>query len=148
MLEPDTLAYYLVLFGTIALLPLLILAAGLLMGKALNQSSRKHWILSSLPLLGILLAVLANPGFNSLLFVPGSNGRVAAMYEETTSEGFVGKTFTEFTQRYGPPDRMLQVGGDERNSFVYTCRPWFAYGWDELVVRTEKDVVVGIFIDD
>tara|TARA_R110002096_G_scaffold189193_4_gene369565 strand:- start:3246 stop:3692 length:447 start_codon:yes stop_codon:yes gene_type:complete len=148
MFEPASLPYYIALFGTPILSTVLMGTLGLFIGLIYRKGSRKHLAISAALAFGLFAAIFANPIVSLILFVPGSNARVAEMYEAANKENFSGSQVDEFTQRFGKPDEVRQGAGLEGDLLVYTCRPWFAYGWDELAVYTENNHITGILIDD
>jgi len=148
MPAPDTPAYYVVMFGTAVLIPILLAALGYLTYRAIRSRSWASIAFASVSALALFATIIVNPLSNCILFVPGSNARVEAMHETANSEGFVGKTLTEFAKRFGQPDYERAVKNSDYDLFVYTGRPWYQYGWDELVVFTRDDVILEIYIDD
>ncbi|MEM7698091.1 MAG: hypothetical protein AAF236_06775 [Verrucomicrobiota bacterium] len=148
MPQPDTATFYACLFGTTVLIPILLVFALFSALRLVGRRSIASFLLLSFSSILLIAAVLINPVSNCLLFVSSSNARVAEMHEKATREGFVGKSLQEFASRFGQPNYRHGPRSGDYNLSVYTCRPWFAYGWDELVVHTRDDLIVGIFIDD
>ena len=148
MPSPDTLFYYTVMIGTSVAIPILLFFLVSASVQTFRQRTARHYVFLALSGFLFLAALIANPICNCLLFVPTSNARVAALHETANREGYVGRTLTEFATRFGEPDHQRELETEDYDLFVYTCRPWFAYGWDELVVSSRDNVVLGIHIDD
>lgn len=89
-----------------------------------------------------ILAVLANPLLNSLVFLPLCGGGVGKMLNALRQEAFVGKSRQELVSRFGRPDKVTPgIGYDEE--LYFDCRPWFYVSYpDAVVVRITQGKVV------
>jgi len=107
-----------------------------------RRLGRRRWPLFA-SLFGVLsiVAVLANPFLNYIIFQPFFGGGVHKMLADLKKESFVGKTRAELIERFGKPDRITPGVNSDQELF-FDCHPWFAYSYPEaVVVRVTEDKV-------
>lgn len=89
-----------------------------------------------------VLACLANPLLNYLIFFPLYGGGVSKMLRGLRQEEFVGKSKAELVSRFGRPDKVTPGNGYDEELY-FDCRPWFYVSYpDAVVVRITEGRVV------